>query len=383
MDTKHPDSNGIKPIEIFKAGSFVAMNGQRYTFTAQHVQELADTYNPSFADAPLVVGHPKLTSPRFGRAGRLFINDAGVLCAEADEVVPEFAEAVNARLYPKVSASIYLPDAPGNPTPGKHYLRHIGFLGGAAPAVKGLKSVEFAADEAGILDFSYEARTIVSIFRRLRDWLVDKDGLDAAQKIIPDYQLDNLAEDAVRDEISGSDALPGFSNPDPQMETNVNKAALDAQAASLAQKESDLTNLAAQLAAREAALKKADHADFAEALVASGHLLPGQKDTVVVLLCQLDAANQVADFAEGHEHHGKTTADLFKAFLSSQPKQVVYGRVAPPAADGGASSGTADFAAPPGYDVDPEGLAVVQKANAYMKEHPGIDFVEAVKAVQG
>jgi hypothetical protein len=384
MDTNNQRSTGIKPIEIFKPGSFIAMNGKRYTFTPQHVQELADTYNPAFADAPLVVGHPQLTSPRFGRAGRLFINDAGVLCAEADEVVPEFAEAVNAKLYPRVSASIYLPDAPGNPAPGKHYLRHIGFLGGAAPAVKGLKAVEFAADQDGIVDFSYERRTIVRIFRGLRDWFVAKEGMEVAQELIPDYQLESLEEDNIREEISGGRALPAFSNPHPQQTETIvdaNKQALDAQAATLAKKEKELRELETQLTARAAAQKKTDHAEFAEALCTSGQLLPAAKDTVVAILTQLDGANQVADFAEGHENHGKTGADLFKAFLSSQPKQVVYGRVAP---TGGAvaTAGAADFAAPPGYDVDPAGLELVQKANAYIKEHPGTDFIDAVKAVQ-
>ena len=53
MDTLNP---GIKPIEIFKPGSFTAMNGQSYTFTAQQVRELADTYNPDFADAHCNLG---------------------------------------------------------------------------------------------------------------------------------------------------------------------------------------------------------------------------------------------------------------------------------------------------------------------------------------
>lgn len=370
------DTKTIKPIEIFKPGSFTAMNGQKHTFTAAQVKELADTYNPEFADAPLVVGHPKLTSPRFGRAGRLFVNEAGVLCAEPADVVPEFAEAVNAKQYPKVSASIYLPDAPGNPTPGKHYLRHIGFLGGAAPAVKGLKSVEFSADTAGVVDFSYDDRVVVSLFRRLRDWIVTKDGAETAQQILPDYQLDYLTEDAIRDELRDPD--PSFSNP-PHTEDDLNtQEALAAREAALAQREQDLANRQAAIAAQEAAAKRSGHADFAEQLVVSGQLLPVQKESVVAILAQLDEANLVADFAEGHENHGKTGAELFKAFLSAQPKQVEFRRVSP---TGKESGGTAEFAAPPGYDVDPEGLAVMQKAQAYIQEHPGTDFIAAVKAV--
>jgi hypothetical protein len=372
MDTLN---SGIKPIEIFKAGSFTAMNRQRYTFTAQQVRELADTYNPDFADAPLVVGHPKLTSPRFGRAGRLFVNDAGVLCADADQVVPEFAEAVNSKLYPKVSASIYLPDAPGNPTPGKHYLRHIGFLGGAAPAVKGLKSVEFSADAAGVVSFGYEDRVIVGMFRRIRDWIIAKDGADTAQSILPDYQLDSLAEDAIRDDLASPN--PDFANPT-LPENDVDKKELEAREAALQRQQQEIDARAAAIAAQETKMKQAGYAEFAESLCQSGQLLPVQKDSVVQILVHLDAVNQVADFAEGHANHGKTGADLFKDFLAAQPKQVVYGRVSP---QSGAADDVADFAAPPGYEVDPEGLDIYRKAVAYQKQHPDTDLITAAKIV--
>lgn len=372
MDTLN---SGIKPIEIFKPGSFTAMNGQSYTFTAQQVRELADTYNPDFADAPLVVGHPKLTSPRFGRAGRLYVNDAGVLCAEADQVVPEFAEAVNSKLYPKVSASIYLPDAPGNPTPGKHYLRHIGFLGGAAPAVKGLKSVEFSADAAGIVCFGYEDRIIVGLFRRIRDWIIAKDGADTAQSILPDYQLDSLAEDAIRDDLASPN--PDFANPT-LPENDVDKKELEAREAALQRQQQEIDARTAAVAAQEAKMKQAGYVEFAESLCQSGQLLPVQKDAVVQILVQLDAVNQVADFAEGHANHGKTGADLFKDFLAAQPKQVVYGRVSQ---QPGGADAVADFAAPPGCEVDPQGLEIYRKAVAYQKQNPGTDLITAAKAV--
>lgn len=380
MDTKTPGSNGMKPIEIFKPGTFTAMNGTKYTFTPAQVQELADTYKPDFADAPLVVGHPKLTSPRFGHAGKLFVNAAGVLCADAADVVPEFAAAVAARLYTNVSASIYLPDAPGNPTPGKHYLRHIGFLGGTAPAVKGLKSVEFSSDQTGVVDFSYEDRLIVQIFRRMRDWIISKDGVAAADGILPEYQLSDLADSNTREELTGAEPIAAFSNPTQTTEADLSqKEALDAQAAALLLQKTELDGRAATIAAQEATIRKAGHADFAEVLCASGHLLPAQKASVVEILTQLDAVNQVADFAVGDANHGKTGAALFKDFLAAQPKQVEFQRISK---DGGDDTNqVADFAMPPGCVVDSEGLETLRKAQAYQKEHPGTDLVTAAKAV--
>lgn len=376
MDTQNPTKISA-PIEVFRPGSFVASNGKKFTFTTAQVQELADTYNPAFSDAPLVVGHPKLTSPRFGHAGKLFVNAAGVLCADPADVVPEFAAAVNAKHYPKVSASIYLPDAPGNPTPGKHYLRHIGFLGGAAPAVKGLKSVEFSDAEDGVVNFGYEDRLISQLFRNLREWFIATAGAAKADEVLPSYSVDAIAEAAIRDERNPE---LDFSNPTHPTEAELSQQKdLDAQAAALLQQKTDLLARETALAAKESAIKKAGHADFAEALVLAGQLLPVQKATVVEIIAQLDAVNQIADFAEGDENHGKTGADLFKAFLQAQPKQVEFGRFSK---SGDKAAGAADFAAPEGMAVDPEGLETLGKAEAYIKAHPGTDFIDAVKAVQ-
>lgn len=372
MDTK---TSAIKPIECFKPGSFVAMDGKRYNFTTADVQEIADTYNPSFADAPLVVGHPKLTSPRFGHAGKLYVNDAGVLCADAADLVPEFAEAVNSKQYPKVSASIYLPNAPGNPTPGKHYLRHIGFLGGVAPAVKGLKSVEFSESDEGIVNFGYEDRMIVQMFRGLREWFISTAGLDKANEIIPSWNIDALAESATREDMAAADAIPGFSNPHQPKESDLDNAA---RAAQLTQKENDLAVREAVLATSEATIKRASHVDFAETLVISGQLVPAQKNQVAEILTLLDAGNQVVSFAAGDPDQGKTGADLFKQFLSAQPKQVEFRRVSTAA---GAADSTVDFAAPPGSEVDTDGLELYRAAVQYQKDHPGTDIGAAAKAV--
>ena len=382
MDPKNPTLIPLKPIEIFRPGAFIASNGQQYSFTAAQVQELATTYKPEFSDAPLVVGHPKMDSPRWGHAGRLFVNAAGVLCAEPADVVPEFAEAIKAKHYPKVSASIYLPNAPGNPTPGKHYLRHIGFLGGVAPAVKGLRSVEFSEAEVGVVDFGYEERVIVQLFRGLRDWIISTAGLEKADEVLPSYSLDVISESAIREEVSAY-PIPGFSTPNPKMPTEANlktEDQLKAQEAALAERQAALDARDAAISKQEAAARLTSNAEFCEVLVTGGQLLPAQKAGVVEILNQLAGANQVADFAAGDENHGKTGADLFKQFLTAQPKLVEFGRISPAAHH--QAAGVADFAAPMGETVDAAGLETVNKANAYMAAHPGVSFINAVMAVQ-
>lgn len=383
MDTNTPTP--MKPIEIFRPGSFVASDGQRHTFTAAQVKELADTYNPAFSDAPLVVGHPKLTSPRFGRADKLFVNAAGVLCAGVADVVPEFAAAVAARHYPHVSASIYLPGAPGNPTPGKHYLRHIGFLGGAAPAVKGLAAVEFSGDETGVVSFSYEDRLISQLFRNLREWFIATAGTDKADQVLPSATVDAIAEAAMCADDCADDCaaspVPDFSTPTQPTEADLSQQkALDEQAAALALQKKELDGREAAIANQEAALRKTGHADFAEALCVTGQLLPAQKATVVEIMSQLDGINQIADFAAGDPNHGKTGADLFRAFLATQPKQVEFKRISP--TTGGADAGGGvDFASPPGSEVHAESMDLYRLATQYQRDHPGVDICDAAKAV--
>ncbi|WP_076591987.1 hypothetical protein [Herminiimonas arsenitoxidans] len=372
MDTK--TTPATKPIEIFKPGSYVAMNGKRYTYTAADVADMAASYDPKLADAPFVVGHPKLTSPRYGHAARLFINDAGVLCAEGADVAPEFAQAVADKHYPKVSASIYEPDAAGNPSPGKHYIRHIGFLGGVAPAVKGLASVEFSEGEEGIADFAYEDRLVVRMFRSLREFMIETFGVEKTDRVLPNWDIESLESSATRDEIEG-DTVRSFAAPIIQQE---NQVTTEAQKA-LEAREQTVATREAELVKQLAALKKTQHADFAETLVAGGLLLPAHKDAVVEIIAQLDAADQVADFAEGTEHHGKTGAALFKEFLSVQPKQVEFSRVSKAGGDG---AGVAEFAAPAGQEVDQEGLLQLGKINAYMDAHPGTSFIAAATAVE-
>lgn len=131
-------------IELFKPGTYTDSSGTRVTLGAAELRELVATYDPVADPAPIVVGHPELDDPAYGWVRSLAFTEGRVV-AEVEKIEPAFAEAVNQGRYPRVSASFYTPDAASSPKPGKWYLKHIGFLGGTAPAVKGLGHVAFAA----------------------------------------------------------------------------------------------------------------------------------------------------------------------------------------------------------------------------------------------
>ncbi len=127
-----------RKVEVFRPGTFRAMNGHNYSFSEADVANMASGYDAEKAPAPVVVGHPKHDDPAFGWAKGFEINEAGTLVAELGELAPEFVSAVEEGRYRKVSMKFFPPEAPNNPNPGNYYPRHIGFLGGAAPAVSGL-----------------------------------------------------------------------------------------------------------------------------------------------------------------------------------------------------------------------------------------------------
>lgn len=137
-----------KLFQIFRTGTFTAMNGKQSTFGEGDLQQMAAAFDPQRRPAPLVLGHPENDQPELGQAQKLLVKD-GKLYALA--LVGAALEAlVKARRYAKVSASFFEPFADNNPTPGAYYLKHVGFLGATPPAVKGMEDPSFAAREDGV-----------------------------------------------------------------------------------------------------------------------------------------------------------------------------------------------------------------------------------------
>ncbi|MBU1230253.1 MAG: hypothetical protein KKA55_08085 [Proteobacteria bacterium] len=144
------------PIHIFRPGTQTDVSGTTLAFTEAMLEASAKAYDPALHEAPLVVGPPQTDAPAYGWVQALAFSQSG-LAASPHQVDPEFAELVRAGRFKKISASFYTPDSPQNPVPGVFYLRHVGFLGAAAPAVKGLKPVAFAAGEEGVVEFTDDA----------------------------------------------------------------------------------------------------------------------------------------------------------------------------------------------------------------------------------
>lgn len=321
----------MKPLQIFKPGKHVARDGRVFTFTEADVKATAAAYDPALHESPLVVGHPEHNSPAYGWAKSLSFSD-GVLQALPDQVNPEFAELVKGGTFKKISASFYAPDAPENPKPGVYYLRHIGFLGGKAPAVKGLKNAEFAADEKGVIEFmDWTTRDIASVLRSLRDFFIEQFGLEKADKAIPGYMVESVQADAIRDTTPNDAGLGvSYSERNDDVETKEQKEARERAERELKAKQDEQARKEVEFAEREKKLKEGETAQRrvaivaeVDALVAAGKILPKDKAGLVAFMETLPTESTI-EFGEGDKKEKKPSIDWLRGFLKTLPKAVEF-----------------------------------------------------------
>ncbi|HRM74478.1 MAG TPA: hypothetical protein PLI13_07210, partial [Paracoccus sp. (in: a-proteobacteria)] len=215
-----------------------------------------------------------------------------------------------------------------------------------------------------------------SLFRKLRDLLVEKFGIEDADRALPSWQIEWLDDQdepdrrfsAAPDQQPAPSDKPETQEKEPAV-AQQNDAAFAAREAALAERE-------ARMAEQEAKVARADHAAFAEGLVQAGKLLPAVKDKVVALLDALPGDAAVS-FSEGAAQI--TTAAALKEILEAQPKIVSFGETDLAEGDDGKGK-TAAFAAD-GQAVDAGQLAIHNKALAWQHANPGTAYLDAVRAV--
>lgn len=317
----------MKRLEIFKAGKQTSASGEEISFSEDALRASVEAYDPAKHEAPIVVGHPKDNAPAYGWIRSMEYSEDGTLHAEADQVHEEFAELVKAGRFKKRSASFYKPDSPSNPVPGTYYLRHVGFLGAAPPAVKGLAdaefqegrvpdAVEFSDSADDVIEFA-DTGTMATLFSRFREFLIDKFGSEEADKVAPKFLIEDLEDEARRERDSGEGE--NFREPTPShkqsgehtmayteqqlrdLEAKANQAdTLQSELDSLKDKETDF-------AERERKLARAEIEKSVDGLIDEGRILPAERENEINYLESLDAENQDAvEFSEGEGKDKKT-----------------------------------------------------------------------------
>lgn len=328
-----------KLLEIFRPGTFKSVEGQSISFSDDDVKATVAAYDIAKHKAPLVIGHPKMDDPAYGHAISLSLGRNNVVLAEPANVDPAFADAVNNERYDSISASFWSPTNPRNPVPGVWYVRHIGFLGAVPPAVPGLKQPSFAdADDTDLITINFA------------------DAQEPTMGTPNQAELDKQKQKPDQDQASFADKQKD----------------LEAREKALEKKEKEIAD-------KEAKAREEEISSFAEGLVKSGKLLPGEKASLVAVLTGI-AADHSVSFADGE---GKTVSqdagEVLRNFLSNLPPRVDFAEHS--GAEHDERHSDASFAAPIGYTVDAKQLELHNKITAHAEKH-NISYAEAAAVVR-
>ncbi|HOX50497.1 MAG TPA: hypothetical protein PKY05_03345, partial [Fibrobacteria bacterium] len=250
-------------------------------------------------------------------------------------------------------------------------LRHLGVLGGANPAVKGLAPIAFGegmfADPDGqvegphqILQFASEVdfqstvgtalqrlawriRTIGTTFRSMRESIIESAGIDAANKQIPDYVIADL--ETLELPESTPVATPAFSEPTPPASGDTDPApasstspgepapvtptpATDPMGPGNGQTPRELElaaendRLRKELRDREVEQTRKLFSERLDGLAQEGRLLPAQRTHLEALYKAIESNGY--SFAE----EGDLQSSL-NGLLAAFPKQVEFGELPP------------------------------------------------------
>ena len=316
-------------IRILRSGTFTSVEGKSLTFGPSELAAIAAGYDPESDPAPLVIGHPKMDDPAWGWVGSLAI-DNGELVAHPSDIDDQFAERVRKGDYRKVSARLYEPDNPHNPRPGQYYLKHVGFLGAHAPGVKGLGTVQFAEGEPD---------NLVTIQTE------PEETMDPKSKKQPDDKEVSFAEREAELERREREA--------DEREAKATKAAADARHDS--------------------------NVSFAEGLVNDAKLAPAGKDLLVGVLDGLGELDADATVSFGEGQSIAPDAALRKLLGDATPL-VSLGEAAPKGKR--QRAGHVSFAAPSGYEVDPDQAQLHAEATKIRSANPKRAWMDCVREAQ-
>ena len=321
--------------EIFKTGSHTSDKGIQKEYSLDDLNFIAQSYNPSEDEAPIVIGHPLDNSPAYGWVSSLEVTEDGKLVADApdEKLHPEFLSAVQEGRYKKRSISL-TPD-------GK--LRHIGFLGGAAPAVKGLADIQFSQPSSTVIEFEIE-----NVAEEQSNNSTIEQSLNENQSLEKiTAQLNSI--NATIQQLSSN-----FS------ETQNNEL------------NTKFTLLSNEINSLKSKINKSEFESLLENKLGVGSLTPAIKDKLLAVSNFTEAQNFSADFSQ--DKFNKDLNVLLTDLVNSFPKVIYYENFAEKP-EFESDKLTDEFA---NYSVDQEAKALHNKAVALSKKE-NITYLSAVK----
>ena len=369
-------------IDVCRTGTWQDSSGKTVSLNRRDFDGYVAAHAAS-DPAPVVVGHPKMDSPAWAWVdGMRRAGDR--LQVKLRNIQPAFREAVEGGQYSARSVALEA---------GR--VRHVGFLGGKAPAVPGLAPTQFNAEPDHVIELAeaelasgskrWAFRSLARVLRGIREHIIETKDQETADRVIPDWEIEAVSELADEDEEVPAAAMAG-AEPETTIEEDPMSGTpdLDARTAELDARE-------ARLSEREAAAARASTLAAADAMldehVQAGRVLPAERAGLAALLASFpddDGDATVLTFAapEGDGEVKKQPRTLFSEFLAGLPKRVEFAELAggrqPPA-----QPQDSRFELPAGMEADPGGMAVHNRAVELAAERD-IPYIEAARiAAQG
>lgn len=324
-------------IEVFRAGTHTDSKGTSCTFTTEDLDQMVA--NVSLGKPPAVLGHPKHDDPAFGWAE--LKRDGESLFAKFDDVNPAFEEGVKTGAYRNRSVSVLKDAAAG------WRVRHIGWLGAAPPAIDGLKPVSFSADDEPELhefgsgdDFTtaWALGDVASLLRGMREWVIAKEGVEAADRVLPAYQITSISDAAARlREQAQTEATALYTAPTPNDPTgtamsltqaDLDRAVTEAEARVRTELQAQFTAQNQQLTQLQTERRDERIQKLIDGWKASGKLLPADEAGLKEFMVAMEAA-AAAEFeftaAAGKTPAKQTPAQWFATFMAARKPLVRIG----------------------------------------------------------
>lgn len=241
-----------------------------------------------------------------------------------------------------------------------------------------LTSYDFSADNgnaewidlsAGVDFADNRMWSVGRILRRLREYWIEKHGQEEADKALPDIDIDEMSQwkpevpqwftdalDSLRESVRALEEKVGLRkqlNTDPEFtrsttlsevemkEIDELRAKFDAQSEAMSKMSADFSEFKSAAAKENEALKaltekqaaaleamqrnarQREHADFVDAMIQEGRILPAAREGVLINMGFLaDADEKKADFAAGE----KPSLETFKEKMRSAPVVAPLGK---------------------------------------------------------
>lgn len=370
-------------IEVFRAGTHTDSKGRSCTFTEADLDQMVS--NLALGAAPAVLGHPKHNDPAFA-----WVKPDGAkregnsLFVKFEDINPAFEAGVNSGAYRNRSVSVFQDKDAG------WRMRHVGWLGAAAPAIDGLTPLDYSAEvdayefDAEDWDIGYALGDTAELLRGLREQLIADKGIEAADAALPNWRIQSVADAAERvkaaaraesDQVTtGSFSQPnttggGMSISQEQLDAAVARArkeAEDAAAANFAASQAELTRLQGERQAERIGA-------LITGWTAGGKITPAQTEGLAEFMISIeDGAGEFTFSAADKSEVKKAPAQFFAEFMDKLKPVVKLGNQSDLGGDQNAIDRT-------------DANQIADRAREYMKEQEGkglsVSLPEAVAYV--